>query len=105
MHIGKFKINKNYLFLVIAIALVILMNKGFSFIASDINMTSTVSVKKYEKSLYDIIKNKAIEDNVKSTYVESTTGIDFSTGYSSTNGQGVYLRHGTEEDNLFKGRN
>ena len=37
-------------------------------------------------------------DNQASTYVSASTGIDFYVAPSTTNGQGVYVRNGTESD-------
>ena len=48
--------------------------------------------------LYDAMQANAVMDNIKSDFVGSTTGIDFSTTSSTTNGQGVYKRAGTEND-------
>ena len=44
------------------------------------------------------IKKNAVMDNVSSTYVTSNTGIDFTQMSSDTNGKGVYIRNGTEND-------
>lgn len=49
-------------------------------------------------SLYTMINDQAVMDNIKSDFVSSTTGIDFSKNSSTTNGQGVYKRAGTEND-------
>lgn len=43
------------------------------------------------KSLYKFIAENAKLDNTLSTYVTSTTGIDFSKSSSNTNGKGVYI--------------
>ncbi len=37
-------------------------------------------------------------DNISSTYVSSVSGIDFTQNNSDTNGKGVYIRSGTEND-------
>ena len=50
------------------------------------------------RSLFDIVKKNAVIDNVKSTYVSSDSGIDFSNISSDTNGKGVYIRSGTENN-------
>ena len=42
--------------------------------------------------------NQPIMDNVASEFVSASTGVDFSTTSSSTNGKGVYMRAGTEND-------
>ena len=46
----------------------------------------------------DSILDNAVIDNIASTYVTSSTGINFNAVSSSTNGQGLYIRAGTEND-------
>jgi hypothetical protein len=48
--------------------------------------------------LYSIIENLAVADNVSSTYVTSSSGIDFSKISSDTNGKGVYMLSSTASD-------
>ena len=48
--------------------------------------------------LYNNIASMAVLDNKKSTYVSSTSGVDFSKISSDTNGKGIYIRSGTEND-------
>ena len=49
-------------------------------------------------TLYQVIHEQAVMDNVASTYVSSSSGIDFSSNSSNTNGRGVYIRSGTENN-------
>ena len=49
-------------------------------------------------SLEEIMKKDAVMDNVSSEHVSASTGIDFGAVSSSTNGQGVYMRAGTQND-------
>ncbi len=57
------------------------------------------SVKAYDSnSLYDEVAKNAVLDNIKSKYVTSDTGIDFTKAASSTNGQGVYTIASTKDD-------
>ena len=55
-----------------------------------------------EKELYPVLANmmmtNAVMDNTSSEYVSSSTGIDFSQAASDTNGKGLYIRNGTEND-------
>ena len=51
-----------------------------------------------EFSLYDVFKEKAVADNIKSEYVESDNGIDFSHTSSNTNGKGIYVISDTMDD-------
>lgn len=50
------------------------------------------------QTLNNIIENQAVLDNIKSTYVSSETGIDFSQVSSLTNGRGVYTMASTKDD-------
>ena len=49
-------------------------------------------------SPYSIMRSEAVIDNAKSTYVTNNGGIQFATISSDTNGKGVYLRAGTQND-------
>ena len=49
-------------------------------------------------SLEEIMKKTAVMDNIASTYVTTSSGIDFGESSSDTNGKGVYTRAGTEND-------
>ncbi len=50
-------------------------------------------------SLYGIMKNSAVIDNINSTYVQNTTpGIDFTKLASDTNGKGTYLKSDTSNN-------
>ena len=49
-------------------------------------------------NLFNVMKKQAILDNKKSVYVNSDTGIDFSQISSDTNGKGIYIKGGTEND-------
>ena len=51
-----------------------------------------------DNSLYNIMKEKSVMDNISSTYVTESTGIDFKQAASDTNGKGVYMLSGTEND-------
>lgn len=47
------------------------------------------------KTLYNTLKNGATKDDIASTYVASSTGIDFSDVSSDTNGKGLYMMGNT----------
>jgi hypothetical protein len=71
-----------------------MMNKTFS---------STIDIELYTDSkvssnLVEILKEKAVMDNVSSEYVTSSSGIDFSKISSDTNGKGVYILSSTADD-------
>ncbi len=48
--------------------------------------------------LYNILADMAVMDNIASTYVTNSNGIQFGARSSDTNGKGIYLRAGTEND-------
>lgn len=52
-----------------------------------------------ERTLYSVMQRNAVLDNIASKYVTSETGINFSAVGSSTNGMGVYIKNGTENNN------
>ena len=55
--------------------------------------------KEASKSLYTIMRETAVMDNINSDYVDNTTpGINFGAISSDTNGKGVYMRAGTENN-------
>ena len=49
-------------------------------------------------SLEEIMKKDAVMDNISSKFVSSQTGINFGVTASNNNGNGVYMRAGTEND-------
>ena len=49
-------------------------------------------------TLYNFMKQEAVMDNTSSEFVSSSTGINFKNTSSDTNGKGVYIRAGTEND-------
>ena len=59
---------------------------------------ATTIKKNINKTLVNTIKGEAVLDNIQSTYVTSPTGIDFSQISSDTNGKGLYILHGTENE-------
>lgn len=62
------------------------------------NVEATTEKKTVSRNLVNLIKKEAVLDNIASTYVTSETGIDFSQISSDTNGKGLYILHGTEND-------
>ncbi len=54
--------------------------------------------KSIPKTLYQIMQKDAVIDNIQSEFVSASTGIDFGSVSSDTNGKGVYTRAGTEND-------
>ena len=61
-------------------------------------VVATTEKKAVNKSLANLMKQEAVLDNIASTYVTSSTGIDFSQISSDTNGKGLYTLHGTESN-------
>lgn len=51
-----------------------------------------------QELLYNTLKNKALRDDISSTYVTSSSGIDFNEVSSDTNGKGLYMIGSTRND-------
>ena len=66
---------------------------------SKISTTKTMDGEIYvAPTLYNFMKQEAVMDNIKSEFVSSSTGINFGSAPSNTNGKGVYIRAGTENE-------
>ena len=66
---------------------------------SKLSLTKSVDGKVSKvQTLYNVMKDQAVMDNVRSEYVDSDSGIDFDQISSDTNGKGVYEKSGTEND-------
>ena len=53
---------------------------------------------KESNTLYDMMEEMAVPDNIQSTNVSSSTGIDFHKSSSNSNGNGLYLHAPTQND-------
>ena len=66
---------------------------------SKLSTTKTMDGEIYvAPTLYNFMKEDAVMDNTSSEFVSSSSGIDFGSASSNTNGIGVYTRGGTEND-------
>lgn len=95
------KVDKRIVYTIISIMIVISGLIGYSYINSDLNSSSSVTVNKYncnQSNLYDRLACMSVMDNVKSKYVSSDMGIDFSNVSSDTNGKGIYTFSSTAGD-------
>ncbi len=50
------------------------------------------------ETLYTMMRDNAVIDNTTSTYVTNSNGVQFNAISSDTNGKGLYIRAGTEND-------
>ena len=84
----------------IIFALLILITVGYAYLSTTLNIEVNVKVPKYiEKiDLVTKIKEEAVLDNITSTYVTSSTGIDFTTVSSDNNGKGIYILNSAVND-------
>ena len=99
MKIGNIVISRRVIMTVTIIALVIFSVVGYSYVNSDLGYSATISVKGTSKGkLYDYIASISVSDSIRSDYVDSDTGINFSLYSSDTNGKGVYLLSSTASD-------
>ena len=53
---------------------------------------------KISETLYTMMRDNAVMDNIKSDFVTSNNGINFGAVSSNTNGKGIYIRAGTEHN-------
>ena len=66
---------------------------------SKISTTKTMDGEIYvAPTLYNFMKQEAVMDNTSSEFVSSSTGINFNSISSNTNGKGVYIRAETEDN-------
>ena len=68
------------------------MNKAFN-----LSLTG-VCTNQAPQTIINTIAENAVIDNIKSDFVSATTGINFNAISSNTNGKGLYIRAGTEND-------
>ena len=61
----------------------------------------TQSVRVLSNGLYDIFIKDAVSDDTSSTYVSSSSGINFSQPASTTNGQGVYRADKSSNGSIY----
>ncbi len=77
---------------------VVSLKQGTKYLSGNGSKDTPYLITPITKSLYNVIKTKSVLDNIKSKYVESEIGIDFSKISSDTNGKGVYELHTTASD-------
>ncbi len=73
----------------------VIIKAEWSKVTTKKTMDGSISI---APTLYDLMKSKAVMDNIRSEYVNTNVGIDFSSPSSDYNGKGIYIRSGTEED-------
>lgn len=99
---------KQYIILTfLMIILIIGTGIGYAYVQKQLTIIGNVELEKFDPSLYKIIAGQAVMDNIASTYVSSSSGINFSYDLAKdatssptvyTNGKGVYTRRGTQND-------
>lgn len=95
----KKKFTKGKIYLSIILLLFFLMGVGYALIESNLSVTNNIEVAAFNtKNLYNYMMVNSSLDNVKSTYVNSDSGISFSAVGSDTNGKGIYKRSTTVKD-------
>ena len=94
-----FKKYKRIVFAFSCFLLLFVLHLGYSYLSTELNVEGEITIKTEDKSAYASLAKVAVLDSVNSTYVNNETpGIDFSLVAGSTNGQGLYIRSGTEND-------
>lgn len=93
--------NKRYVAIFIIIIIIFSFYIGYSYINNNLTSNSIITVNKYnctQSNLYDRLSCQSVLDNVKSKYVSSNLGINFTNISSDTNGKGIYKMALTETD-------
>lgn len=94
--------SKNKIIILTLISLFFLLGIGYAYLSTELNMNAKVSVKKDCSgitNLYDKMACLSVPDNIKSEFVSSNTGINFSSNSSDTNGKGIYQAVKLEGEN------
>jgi len=73
----------------------VIIRATWSFLGLTKSMNGTVSK---VQTMYKVLADQAVLDNVKSEFVSSNTGINFGSTSSNTNGKGVYQLSSTKDD-------
>lgn len=90
---------KRKVYFTMILFLFFVMGIGYALIYTDLSVSNSITVKGYKsKKLYDLMMVNASLDNTSSTYVTSSSGINFSAAGSDTNGMGVYKVASTDGD-------
>lgn len=90
--VSEFKIDKKIIYILSFFILVISVSVAYSYINSDLNYSSNVSMNSHKTStnnLYDMISYYATPDNMPSKHLTSNS-INFYNSSSETNGKGIY---------------
>ena len=100
MKIGNIVISRKFIMTVTIITLIVSSVVGYSYVNSDLEYSATITIKKpnTDVKLYDKIASNSVSDSIRSDYVNSDTGIDFTQISSETNGRGLYLLSSTASD-------
>jgi len=97
---------RNNICILIMLVSISLISIGYSYLQTTLTMIGSVTVRKYDPTRYlykEILSQnkesgKIVVDNTSSRYVSASTGINFDVEPSTTNGQGVYVRNGTQNN-------
>lgn len=95
------KYNKKILLIVTAL-LLISISVGYAYLSTELEINAKINIKKDctgITNLYDRMKCMSVPDNVKSEFVRSSTGVDFSNASNDTNGKGIYQAVKLEGEN------
>ncbi len=64
------------------------------------NIDHTIYAHWTQPPFYQMMHSTAVMDNVASTYVSASTGVNFNAKSSNTNGKGIYIYAATQNDNF-----
>lgn len=106
----KIYLDKRIIFMSLFIFVIVTGLVGYSYLNSDLSSSLALRLSNRvcnQENLYERLSCMATPDNIKSKYVSSKTGIDFSNPSSDTNGKGIYTLSSSMGDtypvNYFRG--
>lgn len=98
MKIGNIIIDRKIFITLLIIFVVVTGLVGYSYLNSDLSFALAINVDDkvcVQENLNDRLRCLSTPDNMRSKYVSSSTGIDFSNISSDTNGKGIYTLSST----------
>lgn len=106
----KIYLDKRIIFMSLFIFVIVTGLVGYSYLNSDLSSSLALRLSNRacnQDNAYERLSCMATPDNIKSKYVSSRSGIDFSNPSSDTNGKGIYTLSSTIGDtypvNYFRG--
>ena len=91
--------NKKAINIILLILCALVPISAYCLCDYEINVEANVEIEEYNgRTFYHVSGDDSLLDNISSKNVSSNQGIDFSAPSSDSNGKGIYVRSGTEND-------